>query len=234
MTTICGADGCKRGWVTITKELVSGRITWRLFTSASELFQTAPLPHVIGLDIPIGLPDRGPRACDMEARQLLGPGRASSVYPAPIRAVLAASDYREACQIRLEAERKKLSRQAWGIVAKVREVNEALRQNPGLLPVVHEVHPELSFFHLAGGRPMKHSKRAAEGKAERFKLLEPVFGGRVQAALADRKALGSSEDDILDAFAVLWTAGRIASGAAKTLPALPPQDGFGIPMRIVA
>jgi predicted RNase H-like nuclease len=82
--------------------------------------------------MPIGLPERGPRACDLEARRLLGPGRASSVFPAPIRPVLVATSYDDACQIRLQVEGKKLSRQAWVIVPKIREVDDMLRDNSEL------------------------------------------------------------------------------------------------------
>jgi len=39
-------------------------------------------------------------------------------------------------------------------------------------------------------------------------------------------------DDLLDAFAVLWTARRIAEGKAVTLPARPPLDSFGLRMAI--
>ena len=45
----------------------------------------------LGIDTPIGLPDRaerGGRACDAAARRLLGPGRASSVFSAPVRATM--------------------------------------------------------------------------------------------------------------------------------------------------
>jgi predicted RNase H-like nuclease len=42
-----------------------------------------------------------------------------------------------------------------------------------------------------------------------------------------------ADDDILDAFAALWTAERITSGVAVTLPENKPLDSTGLPMRIV-
>jgi hypothetical protein len=43
-----------------------------------------------------------------------------------------------------------------------------------------------------------------------------------------------ADDDILDAFAALWTAERIAPGEAVTLPEVPPRDRHGLPMEMVA
>ena len=62
----------------------------------------------------------------------------------------------------------------------------------------------------------------------------PIFGHWLQTALAERRELASNEDDILDAFAALWTAERIALGISQTIPAVPPKDSFGLRMEIVA
>jgi predicted RNase H-like nuclease len=77
------------------------------------------------LDIPIGLPLRGSRACDLEARRLLGWPRLTSVFPAPLRPMLTATSYQEAQHIRREIDGKGCSRQAYGIQSKVREVRRA-------------------------------------------------------------------------------------------------------------
>src|SRR5512133_3103611 len=127
MPLVGGADGCKRGWVLVTKELSSGRVSWRVCTSTDGLFYQEPIPDILGIDIPIGLPDRGPRACDQEARRKLGPGRGSSVFPAPLRCLLDALTYSEACTLRFNAEGKKISRQAWGILPKIRSVDALMR-----------------------------------------------------------------------------------------------------------
>ena len=234
MTVICGADGCKAGWVAIAKDLASGLISWRLCANARELFYGEPTAQIIALDIPIGLPDRGPRDCDKEARQLLGPGRAGSVFPAPIRPCLACASYAEACQIRFQAEGKKLSIQAWAILPKIRHVDALLRQDSALQRRVREVHPEVSFYFLAGRRPLAHGKKTKMGREERLALLAPVYNPWLDMALAERRKLASGEDDVLDAFVALWTAERIASGASQTLPSVPPTDSFGLRMEMVA
>jgi predicted RNase H-like nuclease len=234
MNIICGADGCKAGWVVIFKDLDSGNISWHLCRTARELAYGEPIPQIIALDIPIGLPDRGSRLCDCEARRLLGPGRASSVFPAPIRPVLAATSYDNACQIGLQVESKKLSRQAWAILPKIRDVDETLRQDVALQTRIREVHPEVCFYFLAEQHRLQHGKKHKAGREERRKLLEPLFNQWLAAVLADRSALTSAEDDILDAFVALWTAERIVSGTSQSIPSVPPRDTFGLRMEIVA
>jgi predicted RNase H-like nuclease len=216
------------------KDLDTGTISWHLFASAKDLILGGSPNRITAIDVPIGLPDRGPRLCDREARKLLGPGRASSVFPAPIRPVLAASSYEEACEIRSQIEDKKMSLQSWAIVPKIREVDEVLREDVTLQSKVREVHPEVSFYFLAGKQPMKHSKKRRAGKEERRSVLEPVFGHWLAAALAERKSLGSAQDDILDAFVALWTAERVALGTFHTIPPTPPRDSCGLRMEIVA
>ncbi len=234
MRAVCGVDGCRGGWVAIVRDLDSGAVTCRLFRSFAELVQWRPPPEVVAVDIPIGLPDAGPRECDREARRLLGRPRASSVFPAPIRAVLDAHSHAEASRRRQRVEGRRLSIQTWLIVPKIREVDAVLRQEPSLRARVREAHPEVSFFFLRGGAPMAHGKRSAAGREERRRALVRVFGAAVPRALARRRQLGSAADDVLDAFAVLWTAERVVCGTARRLPATPPRDRCGLAMEIVA
>ena len=65
-------------------------------------------------------------------------------------------------------------------------------------------------------------------------LLGPVYGQSLRTALVDRQKLDSGEDDILDAFAALWTAERIKNGTSQTIPAEPPTDSYGLRMEMVA
>ncbi len=234
MAIICGADGCKEGWVAVYKDLGTGEVTWSLRRTAKELVYSQPIPQVIALDIPIGLTEIGARGCDGAARRLLGQGRASSIFPAPIRPVMEASSYEEACLLRFQAEGKKMSRQAWGITAKIKDVDGVLRHDYALQERVREVHPEVSFYFLAGERPMQYNKKCKAGREERFRLLAPAFGRWLSRALEERRWLASAEDDVLDAYAALWTAERIVSGIARTIPKTPPADAFGLRMEITA
>src|ERR1043165_6133053 len=90
-----GVDGCPKGWLSATLDLGTQRITSQVFTDAASLLRDPAL--VTAIDIPIGLSASQPRAVDGEARRLLGP-RASSVFPAPVRATLDALSYRDACE----------------------------------------------------------------------------------------------------------------------------------------
>lgn len=231
---IAGADGCHAGWVVVREGVSDGRLSWDVSRTLSDVFQGADALDVLALDIPIGLPAAGPRACDVEARSLLGPGRASSVFPAPIRPILAAASHSKASNARYATEGKRLSIQTWAIVPKIRDIDAFLRAEPTYRARVREVHPEVCFYFMAGRRPMLAAKKTPPGRAERLALLTDHFGKSVEKALADLKRLGCAADDLLDAFAGLWTARRVRAGIAVTIPRTPPCDDYGLPMEIVA
>jgi len=233
MNWVCGVDGCPGGWVVVGLDLGTCRVFWMRVEWLDQIRWRDRRPAVIAIDIPIGLVDSGARACDLLARRLLGRPRSSSVFTAPIRPVLEASDYRDACRIRRAIDGKKMSKQAYNITPKIAKVDQELISSEALQAVTFEVHPEVSFYHLAGGRSMEHNKKKQAGIQERRNLLEPVYMDAVQRALEAIRELGSGPDDILDAFAALWSAERICKGKAISLPPDPPFDVFGLPMRIV-
>ena len=232
MTRLAGVDGCRGGWLCISKDTKTGEVTAEVFSSARELF-SQPAPAVLTIDMPIGLPSEGSRLCDTEARTLLGP-RSRSVFPAPIRPALEATSRTEASRITREIDGRGVSPYAWGIYPKVKEVDEALREDAELQAWVREVHPEMCFWALNGREPMAHGKKKPEGRRERLELVETHFGaGIVEPLRALFTAKDVADDDILDAFAALWTAERVLSGEAETLPASPPVDGAGLRMEMV-
>jgi len=231
---IAGADGCKGGWVVIREAGSGAGITWDVVPSIRHLFDAPNAPSLLTIDIPIGLPLIGSRECDMRARRLLGPGRGSSVFPAPIRPVLVAPTYAEACDTGSRIEGKRLPAQAWGIVPKIREVDLYLRDNEGARTRIREVHPEVCFYFMGGKRPMVVNKKKREGRDERAALLRPHFGEAIETALGDLPRLGCAADDLIDAFAALWTARRIVAGTAISIPETPVRDTFGLPMEMVA
>jgi predicted RNase H-like nuclease len=189
-------------------------------------------PAVAAIDIPVGLEDRGARACDVEARRILGKPRSSSVFPAPVRPVLSARSYGEARRIGLSLEGRKPTLQCWGIVPKIVEVDAFLRAHRRLRSVVYEVHPELSFHAWAGDRAVLPGKKTVPGRAIREQLVRSRFGRELDAAIAALPRSGWGIDDLLDAFAALWTAQRISAGSAVTIPSPVPVDRFGLRMAI--
>ena len=222
---LVGVDGCRGGWIAATREGAQ----W--IERVAELFCSPPAPELVAIDIPIGLVDAGARHCDREARRLL-PARASSVFRPPIRPMLAARSHAEACAIGRALDGKGISAQCWAIADKIREVAALVRGEPTARRALREVHPELAFALMNGGAPVAQGKRTPAGRAQRRALLEAQLGAVVRAA--DARALRCQPDDLLDAFAALWSAERIARGTALALPADPPRDAHGIAMSISA
>ena len=223
MTLLLGLDGCKGGWV---GALLSpgGAVSWHFLTDLTAALALGAA--VVAVDIPIGLPEAGPRRCDQLARARLGP-RGSSVFPAPVRAALAATTYAEARALSVAAHGGSLSAQAYGLVAKIREVDQTLA--PPDHRRVFEAHPELSLRTLANSsRPGRDlaGKKTAGGALARAQLLAAHFG-----PLPDDIPVQAALDDALDALACLWTAQRWARGDAEVLGGEP--DARGVPMRIV-
>jgi predicted RNase H-like nuclease len=92
----------------------------------------------------------------------------------------------------------------------------------------------VSFFFMNRRCSLPDSKKTVPGHAQRLNLLQPDFDTFVTSALQARKQLCCAKDDILDAFAALWTAERIMCGTASRIPNLPGVDSFGLSMEIVA
>jgi predicted RNase H-like nuclease len=230
--SLVGVDGCLGGWlavIAIKRSLLRAQV----FDSFVDLLDSLPKAAAIGVDIPIGLPDQGPRKCDLEVREHLGSSRMSSVFSAPLRACLGARDFKEAGRIRFRIEGKKMSLQAFGIMGKVREVDRALRSNRWLAKRVVEIHPEVSFAEWNGGHAMTYSKRIADGKSERAKLIAKKWPGAVESLRTELRGKKCALDDLHDAFAALWSIQRWMNETHKEF-----GDGAldmkGLPMRIVA
>lgn len=166
---------------------------------------------VVAVDMPIGLEHTDRRACDDQVRPLLGPRRAS-LFPAPAREVLGHDTYAAANAWSKLATGRGLSKQAWMLVPKIREVR-ALVAHAGV--AVHETFPELSFLAMAGS-PLTHPKRTWTGMATRLDLLRAAG---IELPTDAGPAGGAAVDDIIDAAALAWSAARILHGTAECRPA---------------
>src|SRR5688572_29721510 len=90
-----------------------------------------PDVEVVGIDMPIGLSEDGVRACDLDARRRLSRDRAAStVFPAPVRPVLATNSYAQARALAVAASRRSISAQSWNLVPSIRQVDDALGDPP--------------------------------------------------------------------------------------------------------
>ena len=225
MKPVAGVDGCPGGWVAAIDR--GGGVEIVMVPRLEDLLRREPLA-LVAVDIPIGLTDAGPRTPDTLTRRFLGPVRGTSVMPAPIRAATYAKTHREADAARRRVEGKGVAIQAYGIYAKVAEVDALMRSSEEARRTVVEVHPEVSFA-VWHGEPIVAKKKTPEGAAIRRALVEAEFGP-VPPHPYRRKDL--APDDVLDAFAALWTARRIVAGEARAFGG--ETDAEGLPMRIVA
>jgi predicted RNase H-like nuclease len=207
----------------------------------ADVLAASEAPALIAVDMPVGLPERtgpGGRAAENSVRPLLG-DRQSSVFSVPSRAAIYANDYREACRIAQATSQppRKVSKQLFNIAPKIREVDECFRSAPAAAERVFEVHPELAFWRLNGGRALDQPKKVKSrpyepGLALRRGLL--VAAGLPAEALNMKPPKGAGADDLLDALACAAIARRIHAGIAQPFPDPPPRDEFGLRMAIWA
>ena len=242
-----GVDGAAGGWVMAITDATDGaEVEFSLWTSFDELWAQARRQSLVavGIDMPIGLPSTARRPSDVDARALLGPRR-SSLFWSPPAAALDASDYSEANRAAREHLGMGLSKQAYNLLPKIREVRAALSPADfaaGAVPCAAEVHPELSFAAMAAtlrmatssgqsdnpisdgeqataSEPLQHPKRYQAGIAERLTLLSSCYARITESAVLE-PLVGPPHptlDDLLDAAAAAWTARRVAAGRATHL-----------------
>ena len=219
---VLGVDACPFGWVGAL--LVPGAPRPRVILGETlgqlvEMVRADVDILVVGIDIPIGLPDSTPRQADALARKEL-PGRASTVFTTLTRSAYLADTRVEADAVNRRLSGQGVGAQAFGLKAKILEVDAWLRTRPTV--EVIEVHPEVSFAEMAGA-PLP-PKRTPEGHDQRLATL--AASGIARPSVL--KGSGYAPDDVLDACAVAWSAHRRATGDARRLPDPPEVFSDGI------
>jgi predicted RNase H-like nuclease len=224
-------DGCRGGWIAVIDD--GKRLDSRVFPDWSRLMAELPRATIIGVDIPIGLPRTGSRACDLEARRRLGQPRGSSVFPAPVRGVLKGDrSHREISDLHRRIDGRGLSQQAYRLLPKIMEVDRYLREDLARQPRVIEIHPEVSFALWNRGRPMVYRKSRPSGRSERERLIDREWPHDRERLWASVCGAGCARDDLNDAFAALWTVRRAGAGMAETLAPAAELDDVGLRMEI--
>lgn len=226
--TVLGLDGCKKGWVVAVAE--PGRLVEMFIAKdAGRAVDTAARRwdiDAVVIDMPIGLADTVPRVADERARQRLGERR-SSVFDVPIRRALEASSNAEANRISKEINGRGVGSMSYALRDKILEIDEFVRSAS---VTVREGHPEVSFAALAG-RPLRYYKKTLPGALERRALLESAgLLPDVDAEIALKRQ--ASFDDINDAAIMAWTALRVTSGEAESVPETPEVFSDGWPSAI--
>ncbi len=205
-----GVDGCRGRWAVVTAT-PGGHLGAELAADLAPLIARVRTGEVaaMAIDMPIGLLADRPRPADRAARALLGPRR-SSVFPAPVRAVLGAADYTEACARSRAASGKALSKQTFNLLGAIGHLDALL--TPADADRIVEAHPELAFARL-GGEPAP-AKRTAEGRRHRLRLLTEALGPPLEELVA---ASDVPTEDLLDATALILTARHVVAGSEHRL-----------------
>lgn len=187
---------------------------------------------LVCVDIPIGLAGRGLRETDVASKRVLGRWNAR-VFLTPSRGAVEAATYPEANARSSELSGKGLSKQAWNILPKVREVDAWLLD---VTPFpVRECHPEICFWGL-GGEVIAENKKSELGQARRLALLSkyiPDAAGMVADGLARWPRKVVAADDLIDAMVCAVTAAGVWDGSPRTLPEIPERDERGLAMEMV-
>ena len=235
---VVGVDGCRSGWVAAALDTTKANDT--LAVTVYPDFKSLLASHAdaaqIWIDIPIGLPFGGVprRACDVQARRLLG-ARASSVFSPPCRAAVYAPDYTAARALNRSELGCSFSIQAWGICRKIAEVDQCFAADDALMQRVHEAHPELSFARLNRSQALVHNKKTAAGAAERRALLaahHPLAIDCADQAMANTARKDVQADDILDALVLAIRASANLREQSPPLAAGSQRDACNLPMEI--
>ncbi|MEM9384180.1 MAG: DUF429 domain-containing protein [Pseudomonadota bacterium] len=206
-----GVDGCRCGWLAVSL-CDDGVASWGVFAGFEEVLVRWPEGRIL-VDMPIGLADDAPRAVEREARQRLGRGRASSVFAVPSRAAVYAPNYESACERNRERLGVAISKQAWYLTPKIRELDRLLADDPSRRQRIVEAHPELCFAALAAdGVAMAQSKKTDAGQAERYAVLtQHLATAHIvrEAILRSTRRADVAPDDVADAL-VLAVSARMA------------------------
>ncbi len=228
MKRVAGVDGARGGWVAIVADLDGRPRELRFVEKLKDLLKGDEFA-LVAIDMPMGFADKaekGGRMCERAARAAL-PGKTSSVFSAPSRKALGATDYRDACA--RNGNGIGLSKQSFNLFPKMRELDAVLRKRPPCRIV--EAHPELGFARLAGS-PVLEKKKTPEGRKRRLALLAKHGMADIADWLDLLPRSVVAPDDVIDAAVVCLAALRVVAGKGECFPAKAGKDRFGIPMAI--
>lgn len=223
--TAVGVDGCRGGWVAVWITGAGVRDI-RIVRRFEEIATLGPSCAMV--DIPIGLPKTGYRSCDLAARVVLGAGR-SRVFLGVRRPLLKFLDDYGSANKWAKADGKGISRQLFGIMAKIAEVDDFIATDSPL--TVREAHPELIFFRLNGGRLLP-TKKSREGKADRRKLLEAWGFNELDEWQSRLFGTGAKVDDLLDACACALAAKDAMNSVGRKIECAAEFDCRGLAMEM--
>ena len=223
---VAGVKPCATGWLVAVAKLHGTTFAPeepRVLDTFVDVLDQRPTFATIAVNAPIGYletPYPGGRACDREARTMVGARRGAAIQSAPIR-----SQVEEGA----EGSAEGLNAISQKLLPRYREVGTEMA--PYRQRTVYEVSSELSFYQLNDDRPLRWSKRTKQGQEERRSLLARRIPGGER--VFDTQLPRVPYSHMLDVAAFMWTARRIFARAALRIPQDPEWDEQGIRMEIV-
>lgn len=217
-----GLDGFRNGWVAVS---IDGRKRQLCFLESITGLLRLPYDMAM-IDMPIGLPQKGYRDCDLEAQRTLGEN-GSRVFTGARRPLLGFENRSEAHRWFKDQGEPGVSCQLWCLTKKMKEIDEFMslqRQE-----MTRETHPELVFQRLNKGRPLA-PKKTSQGLRERRDLIHAEgFTSINEWITVLRIGTGAKADDVLDACACAIAARDLSARLPYTNP---PADERGLKMEM--
>ena len=237
---IAGVDGCHFGWV-VASRIDENMPEIQLFENFQSVLEKYRDYDVIVVDMPIGLASSKEnierREADIEAKKILSEtGRGGSVFFPPTKEVIDDlpiqklvyndDNYKEACRISKEKTGRKISRQAFGLLKKIKEITEIADKDDKVMKNVLEFHPEITWYLTCGMRNLSY-KKTKEGFQQRHSCLcsSLKIDSKDLSCLIDttreNRCNDVAKDDIIDALSGLIVAKRIFDKDSKIIPDTP-------------
>lgn len=220
-----GADGCRRGWAVAWIDTIGERGFGVMPSIGDVLGFQADMTMI---DMPIGLPDSGPRGCDRAARAMLRP-HGSRVFIDVRRPLLAFRHDYAAANRWAKSDGRGISRQLYGILPKIAEVDVAM--SPERQATAREAHPELVFLRLNNDTPLP-SKKTDAGRQRRIELAKKAGFAAIEEWLPALRGSGAKPDDLLDACACADAALSALRGEGRRIEGAAERDAKGLRMEI--
>lgn len=220
---LAGVEPHRGGWLVVSGKLQGVSLfpePPQLMGTLVEILDYRPSFEIVALHSPIGLPSLrspGGRACDRDARRLLGGRRGAAIVSPPPRSVLG------------DGAGEGMSAVVRGLLPRIREVQDGVASYHQRS--IFEVHPELGFYQLNDDVALRYGKRTALGIEERLALLQARMPGLERTL--DNRPETVPLPRLLDACVDLWTARRIAARALSRLPETPEWNEDGLRMELV-
>lgn len=226
-----GIVPCPGGWLIVPARLAGVTVVAdepEVVKTLLDVLEYKPKFDAAAIFATIGFSDEptGPyRACDSEARELIGWPRMVAVKPTPSRAALHAETREEAMALEPWLTRDDLRR--------FKVMRECEREfQPFHQRNFFAAHPDLTFTQLNNDQPLTTSPYQQDGVLERMNLIRDKLPG-LEEMVTRTPPPGCGQIHLLQATGLVWTARRAAGRAMNRLPQDPGWDSSGMRMEIV-